>query len=120
MKQNPDNLNNEFDELKNEMKNEKHKQEKKSGGKGPGRMGFVNMLLIALFVLLLLTSAYSLIADRSMPSEKITLSELAQDVGAGKIAAITVKGDDLIAEYKPQPATATNPATDKILKGTKK
>lgn len=77
------------------------------GQRPPSRLGFVNMLAMALLVMFLITSAYSLVVDRAVPSEKITLSELAHDVNAGMVASIVVKGDDLIASYRAATSTAT-------------
>ncbi|MDB5259609.1 MAG: ftsH [Candidatus Taylorbacteria bacterium] len=95
------------------------------GQKKPSGFGFVNMLALALLVMFLITSAYSLIAERTIPTTKIPLSELAADVNSGKVASITVKGDDLIAEYKAFSSVGTSTSTaatstEALMKSTKK
>mgnify|MGYP000957697112 CR=1 FL=1 len=93
------------------MKNKLTPQNKgqKRGNKKPSRWGLVNSISVGLLILFLVTSIYSIIADSTTSGTKITLSELVTDVSAGKVASITVTGDNLIAEY-----------TDKTVKQTKK
>lgn len=88
--------------------NTTNKKNSKKGRK-PGRFGLLNTISMGLLVLFLITSLYSIISDQNAGIAKITLSDLVHDVGMGKVASITVRGDDLIAEY-----------SDKSFKKTKK
>ncbi len=84
-------------------------QKSNKSGKGPRRFGLLNSISMGLVVLFLITSLYSIIAEQNSGIVDINLSELVHDVGMGKVMAITVRGDDIIAEY-----------ADKVLKKTKK
>ncbi len=67
--------------------------------KKPSRFGLLNSISIVILVLFLLTSIFSYVAEQNSASSTIALSELVHDIGMGKVATITVKGDDLVAEY---------------------
>ncbi|MDP3962263.1 MAG: ATP-dependent zinc metalloprotease FtsH [bacterium] len=78
-------------------------------GKKPGRFGLFNSIFIVFLILFLISSLYSIVADQNMAEDTIPISELVHDIGMGKVALITVRGDDLIAEYQ-----------DKTIKRSKK
>ncbi|HUQ29961.1 MAG TPA: ATP-dependent metallopeptidase FtsH/Yme1/Tma family protein, partial [Candidatus Paceibacterota bacterium] len=83
----------------------KPKQKKgfpQKGGSGFSFFGgpsFVNNLITTVIVFLLLMSAYSLVTDFTKKSEEISLSQVAADVGAGKVERIQVNGDSLKLTY---------------------
>ena len=106
-----------------------NKPNNRGGAKKPNGLGFVNMLAFALLIMFVLTSAYSLVTDRTTVSSQITLSELASDVNQNKVLAITVKGNELIAEYRATStavsatsatSSATSSAGSGIFKSTRK
>ena len=74
----------------------------------PYRWGFINTLGVALLLLLVVTSAYSIFTTDRANVSKISLSEFAQDVVAGKISVITQNADQLVAEYKTGDVKQTN------------
>ena len=102
------------------MKKEPTPQHKgqKRGNKKPSRWGFVNSISVGLLILFLVTSIYSVIADGTTSGAKITLSELVTDVSAGKVASITVTGDDLVAEYQDKTIKQTKKETDSSITET--
>ncbi len=69
----------------------------------------VNLITGALIIFFIISSFYSLFADSTAKALPITISELATDVSAGKIISLTIKGDEVIAEYP-----------EKVMKTTKK
>ncbi len=73
------------------------------------RTSIVNLITGALIIFFIISSFYSLLADSTAKALPITISELAADVSGGKIVSLTIKGDDVIAEYP-----------EKVLKTTKK
>lgn len=83
--------------------------DKKKDKKRRGRFGFFNSISIALLMLFLMSSVYSVIVDQATKDTTIPLTELVHDIGMGKVTTITVRGDDLIAEYQ-----------DKVIKKSKK
>ncbi len=72
--------------------------EKKKKGKEPESRLWRNIVTTFL-IFLLLATVYSFISDYSNKAANISISELANDVRAGKVTAITVEGDDLSATY---------------------
>ncbi len=69
----------------------------KDGGGGPN---IWMQLGLALVVFLALSAGYSLVRDYvTNKSEEISLSQIATDIQAGKITAITVEGDAITATY---------------------
>jgi cell division protease FtsH len=69
-------------------------------------------------VLLLLTSVYSYFNSDTVAATKISLSELAQDVSAGKVAMLTENGDILTAQYKTGDVKETNKEPDAAVTDT--
>lgn len=72
--------------------------EKKKKGKEPESRLWRNIVTTFL-IFLLLATVYSFISDYSNKAAAVSISELANDVKAGKISAITVEGDDITATY---------------------
>ncbi len=70
---------------------------KKETPQGP--RGFMNNLMTALFVFLVLMTAYSLIAERKTDTERIPISEVAADVARGDVSEIAVVGETLTVTY---------------------
>jgi len=66
---------------------------------GKGNPSFVSNLLTTLLLFLLLVSAYSYFAGDGKATPTIPLSEVAQDVKAGSVTAITVSGNELTLQY---------------------
>ena len=65
----------------------------------PPRNQFVRSILTTLLIFLALITAYSLIVENRTKASEISLSELASDVGAGKVSEIVVDGDTLDITY---------------------
>lgn len=92
--------------------NETNKKDiKKPAGdnKKPSKFGLVNSISIGVLILLLATSIFSYISEQETTIPTVAISEIAHDIGMGKISSITVKEDILIAEY-----------SDKTIKNSKK
>ena len=88
----------------NNMNNQGNKNEKK-----PSRFGLLNSISLAILALFIVVSIFSFFAEQNGDVKNISISELAHDVGMGSVKTITVKGNDLIAEYD-----------DKVIKSAKK
>lgn len=72
----------------------------KKGNNKPKRMGLFNSMILGLMILFLLSGAYSAIVDSVSSDPIIPVSELVNNIGMGKVNSVTVRGDDLIIEYK--------------------
>lgn len=72
----------------------------KKGNNKPKRMGLFNSMILGLMILFLLSGAYSAIVDSVSSDPVIPVSELVNNIGMGKVNSVTVRGDDLIIEYK--------------------
>jgi hypothetical protein len=110
---------------KPEHKPEKHKSDKgaRLGGpkRGPGNGGsggprnvnpkrtIVNNFIGGILIFIAIIALYTYTAGSPTPVQKITISDLASDISAGKVTAIAVSADDLTVTY-----------TDKSQKETKK
>lgn len=68
------------------------------GGKTP-RGGFLGSMGTVLLVFIVLLSVYSLISSEGPTAGEVSLSDLAKDVNAQKISTLTIKGDEVTAEY---------------------
>ena len=68
------------------------------GGLPPGR-GLLSQRILTLIIFLSLVSVYSLITDKSVALEEVSLSTLAQDINDGKVTSIIVVGDKLELTY---------------------
>ncbi len=86
-------------------------QNGKNGKNGliPGKMSFINIILITVLAFLLITGIYSQFANTAVPATPISLSTMANDVERGAITSLSIHGDQIIAEY-----------TDKSFKTTQK
>ncbi len=87
-------------------------------GKKPSRFGLLNAISIILLLLFLISSLYSVVADRATPSTTIPISELVHDIGMGKVLSVTVRGDDLIAEYQDKTVKKSKKETDAAVTDT--
>ena len=56
-------------------------------------------ILSAVLIFMAITAVYSFFADSSAAPENISLSQLADDVNAGKVVSIDVSGDSVTANY---------------------
>ncbi len=60
---------------------------------------FIKNILTVIFILLLLVTLYSVIAENRSKSENIPLSQVASDISAGKVTSVVVNGDGLDVHY---------------------
>ena len=70
------------------------------GGKLPPGRSPIAQAMLALFIFLILISAYSLFSGLGAKPEEISLSQLAQDITAGTVSEIVVKGEELEVTYQ--------------------
>ena len=76
------------------------KQNKKPSGKGPGGPNVWVQLALALLVFVILSAGYSMVRDYIAASQQaVPISQIADDISAGKIASLTVEGDTVTAKY---------------------
>ncbi|HEY4503889.1 MAG TPA: ATP-dependent zinc metalloprotease FtsH [Candidatus Paceibacterota bacterium] len=85
---------------KDGQKNSQRKGQNGKKGKIPKRFGLLNSISIALLILFLISSFYSVVADKSTDTNLIPISQLVHDIGMGKVTSVIVRGDDLTAEYQ--------------------
>ncbi|MGH7175274.1 MAG: ATP-dependent metallopeptidase FtsH/Yme1/Tma family protein, partial [Minisyncoccia bacterium] len=83
-----------------------------------GGPSFFGNLVTTVLILLLLTSAYSIFANYSTKSAEISLSQVAQDVAAGKVSAISENGDALTLTYTDGSTKASTKDPDSALPET--
>lgn len=95
-------------------KQDQANREKKNGknGKKPSRFGLINSIALSLLILFIITSFFSAIIEQNPNLPKISISELAHDIGMGKVTTVTVKGDDLIAEYSDKTSKSSQKEAD--------
>jgi cell division protease FtsH len=93
-------------------------QKKGKPSKPSSRWSFINMIGLVLLILLLVTSGYSYYVGTATPMAKISLSQLASDVAAGKVVSIDQNGDELDATYKTGDLKMTNKETDTAVTDT--
>ncbi len=98
--------------------NSQDKQKNKKNSRKPRRFGLINSAAMVLVVLFLISSLYSVIADQSTLGTVIPLSELVHDIGMGKVTSVTVRGDDLIAEYQDKTTKHSKKETDSAVTET--
>ncbi len=97
----------------NEKQSNKRKKQAPQG-KLPKAGNFWRNVITTLLVFLLLASLYSVIAENQSQAPAIPISQLTQDINAGKVSKIGVNGDDLSVEY------ATTTAQTSVVKKTSK
>ncbi len=79
-------------------KNSQKKQQKTPGSQGPN---IWLQMAIALGIFVLLSGGYQLVRQYVIaPSQEVPLSQIADDITAGKIKSITVQGDAVTAKYQ--------------------
>lgn len=71
---------------------------------GPGN--FWNNILSTVLVLVLITAVYSYFVDQQVKPQELSVSEVANQVKAGEVATLIVRGSDLEVTYKDQTRTA--------------
>ncbi len=81
------------------MEHKPPRKKKKSPQVPVPKQSFWSNLFTTFFVLLMLITGYSLMVDHATTVEEISLTQLARDVGAGEVTAITVRGDRVDATY---------------------
>ncbi len=88
--------------LKKSKKTKSKSKSKKKRSWVPFKGGpsFLGNLITTIIVFLFIMSAYSLVANMIQPSSEIPLSQVANDVSAGKVTSIAVNGDQLDLSYK--------------------
>ena len=98
------------------MSTSKKHNQKKGGGK-PGQLppkmprkiskkqsqkaakGFFSNLVSAFLIILTIILLYSFVAEQNQNTEEIAISQLAQDIRAGAVSEIVVRGDNVEAIY---------------------
>jgi len=100
--------------MKNKKDNNVHAGKNDKNQKKPSKFGLLNSISIVLLILFLISGVYSLIAEENSKIQKINLSELVKDIGAGSVTSITVNGDTLTAIYSDEAKTVkqTNKEVD--------
>lgn len=77
--------------------------QKQGPGKGnpkvPTGSQFVRNILTVIFILLLLVTLYSVVAENRTEREEISISQLANDISAAKVTQVVVDGDNLEIHY---------------------
>ena len=63
------------------------------------KMSFLNAIVTAVLLFLLITGIYSEFNAQQTPINNISLSELARDIGKNKVSSITLQADQVIVEY---------------------
>ncbi len=73
----------------------------KNGKKGFSmpKMSFLNMIVSAILIFLLISGIYSEFGASRTTLQTISLSELARDVETGKVASVTLETDQVLVEY---------------------
>lgn len=66
---------------------------------GKNRFGFINSLVLGIFILFLITNLYAFVTEQNTKVENIAISDLIKDISAGKVTSVTVSGSDLVVEY---------------------
>src|SRR3989344_6278030 len=105
------------------QKNQQHQPQKKRGNFGMPKMSggnsFWTNLATSILLLFLLTGAYTYFAtDQTKQPVDIAVSQLAQDVQAGKVTTITVDGDDLAVVYNDKTEKKSKKEPDAALSQT--
>ncbi len=74
----------------------------KPNGRGlmPPRMNFVNVILIAILVFLLIIGVYSQFGAAGTVSTAVSISTLAGDVEKGLVTSLNISGDTITAQYR--------------------
>ncbi len=92
--------------------------QQKKGNKKPSRFGLLNSIFLVFLMLFLISSLYSIIAEQNTAENTIPISDLVHDIGMGKVTSVTVRGDDLIAEYQDKTIKKSKKETDSAVTET--
>ena len=104
-------------------KDNKKKQRRKGGRKSQiskatgGNRFWVN-LLSTILILFILISVYSLIVENQRKADEIPLSELAQQIIAGQVESVVIRGDELEIIYIGGDEKRSKKEVDTALTGT--
>ena len=79
--------------------NEKTTKKDNKNDKKPSKFGLLNSISLGILILFMIVSLFSIISEQSVSSNTIALSDLVKDISGGKVTTITVRGDNLVAEY---------------------
>lgn len=89
-------------------KEQKPKQDNKSKKqKHKGGRDIWSTILTTIIIFFAISAVYSLISGHTSAREKISISQLAQDIRDGKVSSLTVSGDDIEATYNANNASST-------------
>jgi cell division protease FtsH len=66
----------------------------------PTKNSFLTNTVGGILIFIALIGLYTLVIDNTTKNSEISISELASDVTAGKVASVVVKGEDLEVSYK--------------------
>jgi len=103
------------------MSQHPNKNTPKGGNKKPegGMKGeFIKNIVLIFLFLGVIVFAYPYFSDTSLSAKDISISELASDIKAGKVASITLEGDLVKATYADKSETAATKETDSSLTDT--
>jgi cell division protease FtsH len=96
-----------------------NKKKNAGGSKVPGGDSFWFNLVTSIVALVVLAGAYTYFAGTTAkPSSDIAISQLAQDISAGKVTSIVVDGDDLTIEYNDKTEKTSKKEPDAALTQT--
>ncbi len=99
--------------------NQTNQKKPRGAGAPPGRPNIWVQMAIALFIFLLLSAGYSLVRQYVVQTQELVpLSQIADDINAGKIASITVEGDAVNATYTDQTVKTSRKETETSLTQT--
>jgi cell division protease FtsH len=79
------------------------------------KIGFVNTIITAILLFLLITGIYSQFNTQQIPANNISLSELARDVEKGKVISITLEADQVLIQYSDKTFKQTQKEADSSL-----
>lgn len=96
---------------KNKNKNQRSPNRK---NRRPVSTNIINTVIIFLIIIV----GYSLLVSRSASKDMIGLSDLSNDITAGKVSSITVEGDDLTVTYTDQTVKKSKKEADTPLTET--
>jgi len=69
-------------------------------GKSPNSNSFVTYIISVIIIFIVLSSVYSLIANKTTKKEPIPLSQISTDIKAGSVKEIILRGNDVTLIYK--------------------
>ncbi len=88
-------------------------------GFGKGPMSLLTKIINGIFIILIVSTLYSMIFSGGGQREQISISQLATDINSGLVQKVDVKGDALTITYSAT-STATSTKGENIIKESKK